>query len=383
MSELKRILYITDLVYLGGGEKGLLYIIEKLDKERYLPIVLCPRQGPLVEELEKRKIKVILTSFGIAKKIWGFFPLFSVATAIKFFKIIKWEDIDLVHANSFTALAFSALPTKLMRIPLIWNDHGWSSGAGIQGLLLNFFVTKILTVSNAIKNFISKPGIIPAEKIKTIFLGVDLKEFSNLNKSNLIRDEFGIKDDLLIIGMIARFQRVKGHYYFFEAAEKIKRRFPKVKFLVVGAKVSSYGHESRIPAEVSAWIKEFALEEDVICTGFRNDIPDILSALGILVLPSLRESFGLILIEAMAAGVPVVATQTEGPGDIIENNVSGILVPVKDSEAISKAVTFLIENKDKAEQIKLKAKRRVEELFNLDVQVKKIESVYEELTYKR
>lgn len=380
---MKKILYVSELVYLGGGEKGLLYIIEKLNKEKFFPVVLCPSYGPLVSELERKGIRVVFSRFGVAKKLWGFIPVISPLSMVNFFKIIKREKIDLIHSNCLTGTVFSALPAKLLKIPLVWSDHGWNSGVAIQGLLINFFVSKILTVSDSIKRFIGRSGHISPEKIETVHLGIDLKEFSTLKKNDAICKEFRIGNDSILIGMIARFQWVKGHYYFLKAARKIKEELPRTRFLVVGAKVFPYGHAKTIPQEITRWIKEFGLEDNVICTGFRDDIPDILSVLDVLVLPSLRESFGLILVEAMAAGVPVVATRTEGAEDIIQDNVSGLLVPIGEADAISKAVVYLLENKEKTEEIKRMAHRRVDELFNLDIQVERIEHIYSQLIYNK
>jgi len=379
MSKLYRILYITKLVELGGGEKSLFYTVEKLDKNRFQPLVLCNNIGSLTSELKKSNIKVTIFTLGVAKKLWGFVPVISISSIIRFWKLLIREEIDLVHSNCFSGVVFASIPTKLMKIPLVWTVHGWTSGGGVQGYLINFFVDKILTVSNAVRKFILKFDRISSEKVETVFLGVNLEEYSNINETNKIRKEFGINKSFPLIGMIGRFQRVKGHYYFFKATKNIKKECPQAKFMIVGARIFERKSDKGYPEEIIKWTKEFGLENDIILTGFRNDITDILSALDVLVLPSLRESFGLVLVEAMAAGVPVVATRCEGPEDIVENNVSGILVPVKDSEALSKAVLFLLKNREKTNEMISTAKKRVEKLFNVYLQTKRIESIYDDL----
>lgn len=379
MSKPYKVLYITKLVELGGGEKSLLFTVEKLDKNIFQPTVLCHKRGSLTFELEKRNIKVAIFTFGVAKKLLGFVPIISITSIIKFWNLLIREEIDLVHSNCFSSVVFASIPTKLLKIPLVWTVHGWTSGGGIQGYLINFFVDKILTVSNAVRKFILKSNRIASEKVETVFLGVNLEEYSNINKTDKIGKEFGIDKTSPLIGIIGRFQHVKGHYYFFKAAKNIKKECPQSKFMIVGTRIFDRKSDKGYPEEIKKWTNEFGLENDIIYTGFRSDIPDILSALDVLVLPSLRESFGLVLVEAMAAGIPVLATRCGGPEDIIEDNVSGLLVPVKHSGALSKAVLFLLKNREKTNEMVSIAKKRVKQLFNVDLQTKRIESIYDEL----
>jgi len=375
------ILYISELLDMGGGERNLLSIVEKLDKHKFQPLVLCPRSGPLVRELEKRNIKFFIQPFGIAKKFLGFFPIVSLITIIRFGKLMFREKIGLVHANCFSGVVFASIPAKLMGIPLVWSVHGWTSGAGVQGLLINFFVERILVVSNAVRRFLCQSGLILDDKVRTIFLGVDFKVFQDTQKSDIIRQEFAINKDIPLIGMIGRLQAVKGHYYFLQAAQEIKKEFPQAKFLLVGARLFNRKSDEGYPQEIAKWIKEMGLEKDCICTGFRNDIPEILSALNMLVLPSLSESFGLILVEAMAAGVPVIATYSGGPEDIVEPGICGLLVAPKDSSALSKAALSILKNPEKAREMVSSAKKRAQEIFSLDTQVNKIEAVYNQLIH--
>jgi glycosyltransferase involved in cell wall biosynthesis len=383
MSGPTKVLYISQGVDLGGGEKGLFYFIERLNKERFEPLLLCPKSGPLARELQKIGVRSVISPFGVAKKILGFSPLISIFTVIRFFIIIKREKVGIIHSNCVSGLVFSVIPAKLLKIPLVWSVHGWSSGAGLQGVLINFLVSRVIAVSSAVKNFIGKPGKICPRKLVTLSLGVDLEKFRYLAKTGNIRQEFGINNDALVIGMVARLQEIKGHYYFLLAARQIKKEFPQARFMIVGAKLFSDSPEEGYPQDVKKWIKDFGLENETYRTGFRNDIPDILSALDILVLPSLRESFGLSLVEAMACGVPVVATRCQGPEDIIVDGVCGLLVPVKDATAISNAVSFLLRDKEKREAMALSARKRVEELFNLGLLTRKLESIYDEITREK
>lgn len=367
---------------MGGGEKNFLSLIKRLDKKRFRPIVLCPKRGVLVDKLEGIGITVVISKFGLARKLFRFMPIVSLFTIFKIWRLLRKEKIDLIHSNCFRGVLFSFLPAKLMKIPLIWTDHGWYSGLGIQGWFLDTFVDKIITVSESIREYLLGGGCISIDKVETIYLGIDLRDYNAARSSNRIRSEFGINPGQPFIGMIGRFQEIKGHRYFLEAVSIVRESLPESMFLIVGARIFDRPEDQDYPSRIDSWIQELGLEEAVICAGFRQDIPEILSALDILVLPSVRESFGLILIESMAAGTPVVATRCGGPEEIIENNVSGLLISPKDSLALAESVIHLFRDRKKREQMALEAKERTKSRFNITLQGEKTESIYKELISK-
>ena len=376
------ILYITELVDIGGGERSLLSLIENLDKTRFRPVLLAPKRGPFTDAVEKLNGKLCLFPFGAAKKIAGAIPLVSLVSISRMWRLLKRENIALVHSNCFIGIVFACIPAKLLGIPLVWTVHGWSSADGIQGTLLNYFIARIITVSSAVKRFITKDGKIPPEKIELVFLGIDLKRYERTDPLK-IKKEFAIAENAPVIGMVGRFQAVKGHPYFIEAAKEIKKEVPGCKFLLVGARLFDRPSDRGYPDEIRRMIVGAELENDVILTGFREDVPDILSSLNVLAFPSLRESFGLVVVEAMAVGVPVVSSRCEGPEDIIEDGITGLFVPTKDSGALSTAIVSLLKDPARARFLASTAKARVTSVFDIKAQAKKIENIYAALTEKK
>lgn len=372
------ILYITELVDMGGGEINLLSLIKKLDKKRFRPVVLSPKRGVLIDKLEGIGVRVIILKFGLARKILRLIPVVSLFTIFKVWRLLRTERVDLIHSNSFLGVVFSSLPAKLRKIPLVWTDHGWYSGLGIQGRFLDAFVDKIITVSESIKKYLLRNSCISADKVETVYLGTDLKEYNGARNSNAIRNEFGINPGQPLIGMIGRFQEIKGHRYFLEAVSIVRKVLPECRVLIVGARIFDLPEDQGYPGRINNWIQELGLKEAVICTGFRSDIPAILSDLDVLVLPSERESFGLILIESMAAGTPVVATRCGGPEEIIENNISGLLVSPRDAPALAESIIHLLGDKKKAEKIASEARKKVMSRFDISSQVERTESIYSE-----
>ncbi|MBN1622153.1 MAG: glycosyltransferase family 4 protein [Endomicrobiales bacterium] len=377
-----KILFISNLIKIGGGERNLLDLVSNLDRDKFAPVVICPEEGPLTEELNKKGIQVIITKFGIAKKVFGFIPVISISTISTFYNIIKNEKIDLINSNSYQGVLFTGIPAKLCKIPLVWTMHMWRLGSGIQGILINYFVSKVIAVSNAVKNYFIANSPVPESKIETVFLGIDTKKYTKLNKRSDIRNEFAVKDNGPLIAIVGRFQAIKGHIYFFEAAKLIKKEVPEIKFMVVGERIFDRKDDKDYPGQIKQIISDFGLENDVIFTGYRTDIPDILSAIDVLVMSSLKETFGLVLLEAMAANIPVVSTRCGGPEDIIEDSASGFLVKNMDPLSISNAVIKVLKNKQLRDEITNNAKNRVEQLFSINTQARKYESIYSSILEK-
>jgi glycosyltransferase involved in cell wall biosynthesis len=379
MSHPRRILYISELVELGGGEKSLLYFLERLDRTRYSPLVLCPEPGSLTDELRRLGVPFRIERFTPVRTLAGVAPLVSVGSILRVARVMRQERSELVHSNGYSGTILASLPARWRRIPLVWTAHGWSSGKGVKGRFLNHFTSKVLAVSNPVKEFLCKPGRFSPGKVETLFLGVDPDQVASARSSTDLRSELGIPLHTPLIGMIARFQAIKGHLVFLRAAARIKAVLPECRFLLVGADVFRLPAERGYTEQVQEWIRELGLEKQVICTGFRTDIPRVLSILDSLALSSYRESFGVTLVEAMAAGVPAVATRCAGPEDIIEHGRSGLLVPVGDDLALSQALLSLLKDPAYARRLADAARQRVRDHFNIELQTRKLERVYDEL----
>jgi glycosyltransferase involved in cell wall biosynthesis len=376
------ILYITNLVEFGGGEKSLLTLIKKLDLTKFRPFLLCPSRGRLVEEAENINVEVKIIKFSRLKRYFKAIPYISPLVIIRLVQYLKKEKIGLIHCNSFSAFLLGGIASKMVNIPVVWTCHGWWPAEKLTGFFINRFAGRIIAVSEIVRKKLIGPGFVNPNKVSLIHLGIDLNEFSPTPRGDKIRKEFHLNFGVPVIGMISRFQPIKGHKYFLEAAAKIKQISPQTKFLIVGGRLFDRKGDKNYDKEILNWIKQMNLEGDVILTGFRNDIPEILAAIDMLVLPSLQESFGVVLIEAMAMEKPVVATNVGGPREIIEDNVSGLLIPPQDPSALSEAILSLLKDKEKPRKMGLKGRKRVESKFDSDLQARKIELIYQGLLQK-
>jgi glycosyltransferase involved in cell wall biosynthesis len=211
-----------------------------------------------------------------------------------------------------------------------------------------------------------------------IYNAIDFEEFNpELANESKIRKEFGISEETKLVGMIGRITLRKRYEDFLRAASKVLEDFPNTKFIAVGGTYS--GLERGYEEKVRKLVKALELQDKVIFTGFRKDIPDIMSTLDVLVLPSLKEPFGRVIIEALILGTPVVAANSGGIPEIIQNGRTGLLVPPKNPDELAKTIIKLLENGDFAKNLAIQGKKEVKQRFSADKITRLEEELYLEI----
>lgn len=373
------ILHVTDKGGLGGGETNLLNQLKFSNQIRFTPIVVCPTEGQITEKLDQLKIRKQIVPFKPVERSGKIFFRFPVKALLKFCSIINKEKINIVHANDFHSMVVTAIGAKLNKIPIVWTCHGWWPTGKHTGVFINHFADKVIAVSGFVKNKLMKEGFVNPNRIIQIPLGVDLSKYSELSSGETVRHEFRIGKDVPLIGMIGRFQKIKGHHIFVNMAIEISRTNPNVHFMIVGSEVFGNESESDYGREIQDSIMKDGLNERIILTGFRHDIPQILKALDVLVVPSEVETFGMVVVEAMAAGVPVVSCAKGGPEEIINDGESGFLIPKQDPVLLSQKVLYLLDNPHVKKAMGLCGKQTVSRKYRIEDQVKKIEFLYTQL----
>jgi len=373
------ILYITDNVGLGGGETSLVDHLVNLNKDRYCPVVVCPDEGELTAELVRCGIRVEIVHFTLVKRYASAFVKYPLDVTYELFKRLKREQINIVNANGFNCMLIIAPAVRMSNVPLVWTCHGWWPSGKITGMFINIFADKIIAVSGYVKNKLINEGNVKRSKIVHIPLGIDLARYNDIRSDNCLRQEFNLDLESPIVGMIGRFQRLKGHMTFVIMASEICKRYPQMKFLMVGGEVFGDRAEYEYGEEVREYIHDLRLENNIVVTGFRRDIPRILGCLDVLVVPSEVETFGMVILEAMAAGVPVISCARGGPREIIKNGGNGFIIDGQDSKQLAEKVLQVIESPSLMLDIIVNGKNTVRELYQIKDQVGKIESLYLEL----
>ncbi len=388
----KIILVIDSASEIGGAEIFLLRFLERLDKIKYIPqFLLLQKWGSLSDELSKRGYQITNVSmdFSTWRKGQSKFNtlelvILGIRSIPQLFQVLfrlKRMKVDIIQTSCNKSHIFGTILGFLTGIPVLWTLHDFISkehfSFPLRKLLVSFsfFADRIIAFSDAAnRKFVCEGAA--SEKIVTIHHGIDADSFRGEAAGN-IRNELGISEKKKIVTVIGRISYWKGQEYLIKGIPKIIEQFPDSIFLFIGDTL--FG-ERAVKQKLEELIRYEGLKDYCIMTGWRKDIPDILKETDILVHTSSKpEPFGLVLLEGMAMGKPIVATDAGGVPEIIVNGATGILVKPADSSAIAEAVIYLLSNTEEAKKMGKAGQERVDKLFNIELMIKKIERVYYEI----
>jgi glycosyltransferase involved in cell wall biosynthesis len=241
-------------------------------------------------------------------------------------------------------------------------------------------VSRVLAISEVIHRNVLDTTPMTPDRVLTLHDAIDTDLFSPHRVDRYqVRREFGFPDDMTIVGFVGRFSPGKGHEEFLEAAKSLARKYTNTHFLVVGE--ASHG-EQRYEQKIRTLAISLGLERVLTFAGYRKDIPEVMAAFDIFAFPSHAESFGVVLIEAMAMERPVVSTNCDGVLDIVVDRVTGFYVHPRNPEELATAIAQLIDNPSLREQMGHAGRRRVEELFDQRKQMNRVEELYYQLLNK-
>jgi len=379
---MKRILFVTHSSELHGAELLLLQTLERLDRARFRSVLVIPRKGPLEKEADKLGIEVIPVPMkwwlSDRANLWRqpFAWIWNIKSVITIRDIIRRRKIDLVFSNS--AVSFSgALAAHVRRKPHIWFLHEILQGENIQFrcILGSRFLIKFITAFSCQVIGNSMATLAPfgsLSKIRVVYNGISLEK-SQDHTCEGTKKQLGLRDNDIILGMVGRVCPEKGQMEVLQAFALLKVHFPELKLLIVGEV-----KDKKYFLRIEKMIQELALEKDVIFTGRREKILDVIRSMDILIVASRSESFGRVIIEAMSVKTPVVAVRSGGIPEIIEDESSGFLVPSNKPEDLASVIQPLLQSREKAYSAALKAEKTIRQRFDINIQVEKIETIIEE-----
>jgi glycosyltransferase involved in cell wall biosynthesis len=301
-------------------------------------------------------------------------------TVAQLVKMIKEERIDVVHSQTGGAL-YSCLAAKMAGIKCVQNIREYrikypKITCRIIVHYLNLFADRIICDAKMITDLFVVSGK-PISKAVTLHNAVDLIEYDPGISGDRVRREFGIGKDQPVVGFVGRFDPYKGIEYFIEAARRIAVKRPDVRFLLVG------GLDNREYAPYQDKILSMAKTEDLkdklILTGVRRDLPNVLAAMDIFVFPSVFDSGPRIPLEAMAMGKPVIATNSGGVVEEVADGETGIIVPIKDPDAIASAALSLLDDPQILRIMGRNARSRIEKHFSQGHYISVVEDIYQDL----
>lgn len=350
-----KILYLINKMKPAGAQNHLQEVITGLDRTRFDPTLIT------LEELGVKRI------YGVS----GLKGLF------KLVRIMKEGRFDIVHTYLFSENILGAIAAKLAGVPIVVTgrrDTGMLCQGGWQHILAyrltNRWTDKIICVSEAVRKVVLEKERPAPQKAEVIYNGVDMNKFDLRPTSIACRQKLGIKNGEVVVGMIANFSWVKGHDVLLAAAPEIISAVPNTKFLLVG--------DGPLLARCKSEATDRRLADKISFLGKRSDIPELLSIMDVSLNLSYSEGMSNTILESMAAGVPVVATAVDGNLETVDEE-TGILVPSKNSAAVTKAVIGLLKDADRRRRLAENARRAVRERFNSRLMITKMERLYSEL----
>jgi glycosyltransferase involved in cell wall biosynthesis len=305
-------------------------------------------------------------------RLIGFLPAALKATlAVR--RAILSAGIDLLHPHDNLSKILGGVAAASAGIPAVAHCHDLLGAGLIDRMLLlaqRLLMDRIIAVSGSVQERFIQSGANPRQ-IRTIVNGIDAACF-NPGTSALSRAGLSIPESHRVIGVIGMFDPVKGHVFLLKAIRQLRESgVNDLTCLIAG--------EGRLEGDLRGYAKAVGIEQNVHFLGYRRDVPELLALMDIVVMPSLRESFGIVALEAMAMKVPVVASRIGGLEEIIENEKTGLLVPPGDAAALAEAIRTLADNPEMRRKMGEAGRQRVEQSFGLDSTVQRVEDLYMEL----
>lgn len=363
-----RILHITSARSFGGGERHLLDLTRELVARGHeIFIALRPTnewQGKFGFLPAENFLHVsIRNSFGV----------FSAERIAKF---VRDKNIEIIHAHTGRDYLPASVVCRITRnTKFVLTRHVLFPMKPFHRFALNN-VSKTIAVSPAVAANLEK--LFPKEKIALISNGINMTDSvgtrENLNKE--FRFLHDIPFDAQLVGIVGELKVLKGQRDFVLAAQTLAQKFPDARFVVVG-KDNSMQQEFR--RELKRLVKILNLEERFLWLNWVEDTAPLLAALDVFVSASHTESFGLAMLEAMASGKAIVATETGGAKELIENGKTGKLVPIKEPVQLAEAIGEFLEDENQRQTLGKNARENAKERFNLEKMIDETEKLYEEL----
>jgi glycosyltransferase involved in cell wall biosynthesis len=388
------VLFFDHTAKLGGGEIALFHLLTHLDKEKFHPVLVLGEEGPLGEKAREAGIETAVIPLpdhvantrkdslgaGSLLKIKSIFA--SLGYSRKLSHFIKSRKADIVHTNSLKSDLIGGIAARLARVPVVWHIRDRIENDYLPGPVVLAFrwlcrVIPDFVVANSAATM--ETVHLPGRKHRAVVHS----GYAFINETSaLVHD--GVEpraaaaakpsSDTFLLGLVGRISRWKGQHIFITAAATVRERYPSARFQIIGSPM--FGEEA-YEAEIRELTRSLGLEDVVEFLGFRTDVPQLMEELDLLVHASITgEPFGQVITEAMVVGKPVVATRGGGVPEIVQDGVTGLLVPMGDAPAMAAAICELLADPDRASRMGAEGRARVLRHFTVRGTARRLESVF-------
>lgn len=325
------ILHIIDTTGPGGAETVFTNLLRELEKSEYRNVVVLRGEGWVADQVRK---------LGMEPRIIDSKGSFNLGYLLSLRQLVRSENVSLIHSHLLGSNVYGALLAMICRVPMIATFHGAVDVASGERLLRTKFsiiglgASAVVCVSRRLQEELSERSPLPARKLRLIYNGVDPEQFKAPPAGNL-KEELGLPDKARLVVSIGNIRPAKGYEYLIEAACEVAQTDPDTHFVVVGHQKKALFHQ------LQAQIAQSPVKPNIHFLGFREDVGDILKQADMFLLSSVSEGFSISTVEAMMAGVPVIATRSGGPEEILDDGETGLLITAASSSAIVDALQRL------------------------------------------
>ncbi len=358
-----RCLFVITSMPVGGAETLLVNLMRRMNGERVVPEVACLKgAGPLGEQIASEfKIHTHLLS-----------GKYDIRVLPRLIQLMHSRRIDaVVTVGAGDKMFWGRLAAAIAGVPVVasaLHSTGWPDGVGRLNRMLTCVTDAFIGVADSHGAFLRDFERFPAEKVNVIRNGIDCERFSPSEKARVeLRDELGLASETPIVGIVAALRSEKNHAMFIRSAAKVNEQLPHAHWVIIG--------EGPERTSIETLIDELKIGDRVHLLGTRLDTPTLVAGMDVFALSSLNEASPVSILEALACGVPVVATDVGSVSESVVEGVTGYLVPSEDVHAMSHAIKRLLMNTDAAKQMGVSGRMRVIETGSLDSMVRGYENL--------
>ncbi len=376
-----KILHVLAAAERGGLEVIMLNIVKCLDRSSFVPQVLFLTDGPFVSEVQETGTVTYVINVGRAREL-----LRGGRAVARVTRLIRDQRIDLVHTHNSKAHVYGGLAARIAGVPSLLHLQGVPRpSVSRDGLvsLLSVLIPARQTV--ACSNYVARAfQAVWGRKrnVHVVHSGVIPGVGGVTDKSATVRQQFGIPDGVPLVLMATRLQRWKGVHVFIESAAHVLQKYPEVCFMVVGG--SLFGLEQDYAEELRRQVDRLGLDRAVVFTGYRADVSRFYAAADVVVHSAIEpDPFPTVLLEAMAWGKPVIASDSGGPREIVERDVTGLLIRPESAEDLAQAILMLVGDPDRRIRMGQSGAVRVRDRFSAERMVGQLQALYQEMAGHR
>jgi glycosyltransferase involved in cell wall biosynthesis len=372
MAVIRNILMLNETSGPGGAETVIYNIASNLDRDSFNPRVVLFRPGWFQDFLTEKGITVDIIK---SRRSWD------VSFITKLAGYCRQHKIDLIHAHLPGGNLYGSVVGKVLGLPVICTLHNEfimpgsvENFSGAKMFIIRNLASRMVIVAEYMRADYLHKGKIPSKKMVLIYNGVSPQK----NESSFDLDNFKRQIDFragdILIANIANLRPPKGHLILIEAAARVLREIHRAKFLLIGEE-----GDGKIKSAIIDRVNALGIADRVKLLGFRKDVSQVLRHVDIFLLSSISEGLPVSVVEAMRAGLPVIATTVGGLPEVVKDSESGFLVKPGDPESLAEKISVLCKDDSQRRQMGQKGSVIASQYFSLDIMIKKYQDLYEEL----